>query len=364
MKHLLSLFFILNTCFLTDLFAFTDQELIAQANKPCGCLYACCCDPLPETKIPCNKAFNAPLRYASCWGYFVTGSFLYYTADMQNFSLGILDNQIGGDFPLDGEAIHFSTSYDPGFQVSFGIDLGHDNWKTYIEYTRFHKTYNKSVSIGPDSFQEIFPFWVTTEIADRVNSTQGQWELGLDLIDWYLARRYYVGQFLTFNTFVGLRGMILDNCFTTTYTLENRPDVLESENTIRSWGIGPRAGIDTNWTLCGNFKFFANGSFGLIYQDFNKIKKKNTETDTFPLTTLEYKEDLSELCYDVHFSLGLGYDNYLVCDRWHYDLTIGYDFNRFFDQNVLRRYQSIDDNNILYGDLFLHGLTVKLAVDF
>jgi|GEM_PF-3073965 len=361
MKRLFFLIFI-------SLFANTVSAQEDNPCKPCGCDTACLCDPILESEFPCLSGFNSPLRYASCYGYFVSASYLYWSANMQSFTLGTMGDNLN-NFPGSATVIDFDNTYNSTFQVTGGMQLFCDVWQTFIDYTRYHQTFVKNESVPEDSTQRIFPFWVTPDQTDVVNSVNGTWKLGLDLIDWYLSRQYYVGQFLVVKPFVGIRGMILDNSLRATYEVQNSIDSLISSNSTKSWGIGPRIGSDTWWTFCGNLRVYARASAGLVFQNFYRITKNNVELTTFgsssiDLSVLKYSEKLNELCYDVQFSLGVGYEDYVSYDRWHYDITIGYDFNRILDQNVFRRFQTVTDNTILYGDLILQGLTVKLALDF
>lgn len=388
--------------------SFSESELIAQ-NKPCGCVYACTCEPICETLIPCAKAYNAPLRFASCWGLFIEGSFLYWNGSMQNLELGTTYTNSESAFYYEGKKIGLDFEYNSAFRLALGYQLCHDYWQTYIEYTRYHQTFKGKQNT--DNLQHIFPYWIidTTAAGNEIYETSGRWHLGLDLIDWYLARQYYVGQYLSFKPFFGLRGLIIEQNFRVKYIPTTTYVSLNSTNKSSSWGIGPRAGVDTWWAFCGNLRIFGNVSAGLVYQDFYKIrmqhstveevmmpaplqeegkkkvsakvvpevtaeenpeaptskeKKATLEPTNLETLTLNMPDSLQELRYDCSFAIGLGYEDYVFYDRYHFNFSIGYEFNLFLDQNVFSQYQTITDNRPLYGDLFLHGLTVKLSIDY
>lgn len=67
----------------------------------------------------------------------------------------------------------------------------------------------------------------------------------------------------------------------------------------------------------------------------------------------------------ANLGLGLGWGRYLKCGRYHFDLAADYDFNVFWDQNMMR---TVADD-FTFGipstnDLFLHGLTLTARFDF
>lgn len=342
---------------------FNEQELIAQ-SKTCGCLYACTCDPMPATKIPCTKAFNAPLRFSSCWGYFTSASFIYWRACEQNIELGIFDNY-PGDLPVDARTISLDFSYRPSFKVQLGMQFCHDTWNTYLEYTRYHETMKKKEKADPSTMEQIFPLWLYESATNEtITALKGRWHISLDTIDWYLARHYYVGQYLTYRSYFGLRGAFIDQRLKVKYTPASNTMLFISKNRANSWGVGPRMGLDAWWGFCGNFRVFGDASGGILYTDYKGVTQQVESYKGLDTDLLKIKDNQGELRYDLNLAIGLGWEDYLSYDRWHIDFTIGYDFLIFFNQNIFRRYLTNTNSQILNGDLYLHGLTVKLGLDF
>ena len=78
------------------------------------------------------------------------------------------------------------------------------------------------------------------------------------------------------------------------------------------------------------------------------------------------KNKIGYLTPNVEFDLGLGYGTYFCNNEWYFDLTIGYDFNYFWNQNFMRNLvdgqQTYSDSDA--GNLMLHGLNITARIDF
>ena len=63
--------------------------------------------------------------------------------------------------------------------------------------------------------------------------------------------------------------------------------------------------------------------------------------------------------------LGLGWGSYFDCNNWHVDVTAGYGFQVFFDQNMFRNFNEGHlVQNLPNGNLNVHGLTATIRLDF
>lgn len=369
MKQLLSTILLSVTCLslgAQETLAYNENNQIAQA-KSCGCIYACTCDPVPATLIPCNKAYNSPLRFSSCWGVFASGSLLYWSASEQNLELGVL-NDYPSTYPVSGEVASFDFRYNLAFNVALGMEFCHDFWSSYLSYTRYKNSINKKISVGQDSMQVIFPNWLLEDATnDNIVAIKGNWYLNLNTLDWCLSRHYYVGQYLTNRPYFGLRAAFITQRLNAKYTpqaFDQQSRLFTSFNEISSWGIGPRVGMDNWWGFCGNYRIFSDVSGGLVYTSYKTKTKQFETTDGENDTLINVKSDPNELKFDLQASIGLGWEDYLSYDRWHVNFSIGYDFLIFFNQNLFRRYLNNSSGQIVNGDLYLQGLTVKLGVDF
>ena len=329
---------------------------------------------------------------------FVSASFIYWQAKEKGLDLGITDNWC--DYCETGRVINMNFDFKPGFKVGVGMHSDYDDWHLYLEYTRLHLTDHKSYRLKNDCCEcepcedecppcnEIIPAW-TTNRNDNLyyQQAKGKWTMNLDILDLELGRAYWVGTQLTFAPFVGLRGGWLDQRMKAKYcgTVYDPQTELctddctsyKSSNKSDSWFIGPRVGIDTNWLLGEGFRFFGNTAFSLIYQEFKtKVREYSIEDGgcadpcicdcvcPCPCEDCGYintKDKTGYITPNAEIAIGFGYGTQLDCYKWYFDLTVGYEFHVFWNQNMMRNiwdksYHPIQDTDA--GDLFLQGLTI------
>lgn len=277
--------------FVTTLLLLSSTTVFAGTCKK-ACLSSSEYSPCPPPSI---CAFNAPYRIeSSCsWDLKTSATFLWLEAAEENLSLGTLMTVKAVDlialetnYPFLGREIHqFDFEYHPGFQLGLGFNFNCDNWEIFGEYTYFHSKTKSSINT-PVEFSFVIPTWYFHVGDILLDSSSGTWKLDLDLGDLELARQYYVGRCLTFRPFGGLRGAFIRQQMEVTYEglLSDSSAPLDYNNVskVKSWGIGPRIGLDTNWMLYSNFRLFINSSASLLYTKYTHISELATQV--FELT--------------------------------------------------------------------------------
>jgi len=404
-KTLFSLLTLL-TCF-----AFADNCNICVCN-PCEC-------PCPEftpCPPPSTCAYNAPygIDLLCQWDIFLTGSFIWLEPKQDNMSLGYFAQQImlsGTDEQPDEQRIVSTGSdqpnytYKPGFKVGLGVNFDCDSWEVYAEYMYHHSKTVSSMNAAASEFaganqntlNYIVPDWLFVNVVSTVVSTNAAnanlqvginkasqtWKLNLDVADFELARQYYVGRCLTFRTSGGLRGAWIrqdveavyeDDPATTIAT--GAPGVTTSTSKSKSWAVGPRIGLDTNWMFCQGFKFYMDTSASILFTKYttNSITAERVLYDTEVVSNSFSYTPTNDLCYlrpQFDIELGLGWGDYFFCNKWFFGLDIGYVFQVYFNENMFyyytpssttsNAYQAITPRN---GNLYLHGLVVSARLDF
>ena len=374
-----------------------------QTCDPCDtcCCNPCCCEPC-DFVPPCPPdtcAYNAPVEIDIKCGcdFFLTGSFVYFQAKEENleyintFLITYLNESgsgsSGNDIEINSGKMCFD--YEPAFRVGLGMTFGCDDWAFYAEYFRYHAdvgtgSFFQVNSNNSDTELEASFLWVpnnnggsdivTPEVNTEVTANT-KWRLEMDLVDFNLSRRYFVGRCLTFQPHFGLRAGWIDQKYTATYVSVGadgpRTVTFDVESSTESWAIGARAGINTDWKFCGCFFLFGNSAFSILYTDYDKITFERTH-----LREQEGTEDLHgtftipkrELCYlrpQLDIGLGLGWADYFCCNDWYFDLRAGYEFHTFWNQNMFpKTYKSAFDPLATGGDLYLRGLVITARLDF
>ena len=135
-----------------------------------------------------------------------------------------------------------------------------------------------------------------------------------------------------------------------------------------TWLIGPRAGLGTDWLVSCDFRIFGNVAGSLTYQNFEVkgIQVTPIQEGVTRKRLVVQNNDFSQITPNVEFSLGLGYGTYFCNYQWYFDLTVGYDFNYYWNQDWLRYnadsyHLSLDADA---GNLMMHGLNVTARLDF
>lgn len=337
------------------------------------------CPPIYPNEQSMSPGYNIATRievdrYRDIYSTF---SALYWVVSQSNMELGIISNFSDPEFFLKGEMAKLGIEYQPGFKLGIGTNLQKDGWDIFFEYTWLRSTVSTSVSLNPGGFEILYPSWQLPDVFVAYFHGDEKWRLTLDLLDFELGREYLVGCDLSFRPFVGIRAAIISQTIQVNYS-----DVINSvflprnavfvEQTSSSWGIGPRVGLDTKWDLGWGFRFFSDGALDILFTDYTKLKTFQKGMDitgsTLPSSLVSVNETNDmHLRTQLELDLGFGYGTYFLCNRWHVDVALGYQFQIFFDQNMFRSFvddQTLGKADSPHGNLYMHGLTATLRLDY
>lgn len=321
-------------------------------------------------------AYNAPvfLDIKCPWDLYITASFVYAKAFSEEQSLVVSTESTSITLSDQVDNVqHFCYDYEPAFTVGLGWNFGCDHWYLYAEYFRYHN------DVGSGSFKDTkdtkvpSPAYFPYRLLNTINSIDisGKWRLDLDVLDVSIGRKYYVGKCLTVATNVGLRASWLDQKTTVngTGTQQNVNVTIYDSVVNKNKGVGPRFGIDTDWSFCGCFRFFGNWSTSLLVKSISfSGELKSTQTDTGAIlfnNKSSNNKDILTLATNHSMILGFGWGDYWCCNDWYFDLSAAYEFRVYWNQNVLPQVNiGAFDPTGLYGDLYLHGLVITARLDF
>lgn len=371
----------------------TCQPQVCKPAKPAVCGI------VQEPQVPTIAAYNAPaeinIGMQGEYDFFVTGTFIYWQPLLDNFSVGIQDSLTLADLTVHGlgartNTIDMDFDYKPGFKVGLGMNLQHDDWVGYAEYTRIHGKHN--VSSSSDSAT---PTIIATRghpiflqgIGQVYSSLHSKYTCNLDFIDGQLERVYYVGQNLVFHSSFGARGgWILQNQHTRYNGITNvgvpgpLPFAGNAETNIydrvHSWAIGPKTGLKMDWIFGDGFRFYGNTFADLLYTKY-KVQGKavvlaRSGNNAFGLTAGQFlagtfRDKVAALRTHLDIEMGFGWGTYLDNNGWHVDFAVGYDFQVFFNQNMFTQFPSSTSPGInleQLGNLYMQGLNVTARLDF
>jgi opacity protein-like surface antigen len=335
-----------------------------------------CCEPHELLQCPTRPIYSAPARIdIQCgWDVWVDASFIYWQAIQENMEptgwSAPFTLTVGGN---DLARVNMGFKYKPGFKVGAGMSFDYDNWDVAVEYTRLHGTYHRAATLDsalttagysyrPQQWANAFN--APASGAPLTQSFNATWKLNLDFLDIDLGRWYYEGTQVTFRPSIGMRAAWINQHrhanYSSTLVAFNIYDIEKTS----SWGIGPRLGVDANWMIGEGFRFFGSSELDVLYTRYHaRINTTNSLNGADTLETGMEQSDVNALRPHVDLELGLGWGTYLDCHKWHLDVSASYGYQVFWNQNMFRL---VDSPRYVMpnGDLFVHGLTATVKLDF
>lgn len=315
------------------------------------------------------SGYNAPSRIDVCgsWDVYATGSFIYWQPSEDNIELGASTNNGSLTLPYAGTIVNMDYGFKPGFKVGLGLDVDRDNWTVFSQYTWLQS--NDSQSIETTSNTIATNYWThPLRSTTLLNSVNGKWHVSFDLVDLVLQRSYYVGNQLTFTPYFGGRAAWINQKYTTTSheTIANID--YQTKQKVSSWGVGARTGLDADWLLGYGIRFYGKTALDVIYTQYSKhfvMSNPSTPSTMNDVNLHEY--GVGALRPHSELELGFGWGSYFDNNNWHIDLSAGYDFQVFWEQNMFVTF--VDTTDVgrvspLGGNLYLQGLTVDMRLDF
>jgi hypothetical protein len=285
--------------------------------------------------------------------------------------LGLSNSTATAATSIDASVINMDFNYKPGFKVGVGGYFDYDNWDLQLQYTWFHNTQKQSADAetpGQIIQSRGTPFLggATTQYA----SASQTWKLDMDIVDLDLGRWYYVGTKLTFRPSFGARAAWIGQKLETDYDNAVTADFYDINKKSRSWAIGAKAGLDTNWMLGSGFRLYGCGEADLLFTKYTRATYSASHEDaagvvTSPVSVTQRR--IYAVKPHLDLELGFGWGTYVDCNNWYMDFSAGYGFQVFFDQNMFRTFS--DDTNqaissMPSGNLYIHGLTATFKLDF
>jgi hypothetical protein len=305
--------------------------------------------------------YNAPARIEveRTWDVFSEISFLYWQAREEGLDFGITVPNHAltlPAFPNDGgELVEMEFKYKPGFKVAAGLNLTHDQWSLTAAYTWFHSSTEKNHAAPDTGYSH--STWLTPVNDGVVLDQKAHWNLHVAFLDFQMARAYFTGKNLSFEPNLGLRLGWIDQHFRVHHVVNGLAFPITVKNKSDSWGVGPILGLKTNWLLGRGTRLFGNIAGSVLYTHYKVRLEENN---------LNIHNKVGYLRPAVETALGFGWGAYCCQEKYHVDLSAAYNFNVYWNQNMMRQLKDVEASQAGAGagDLYLQGLTAKVRFDF
>lgn len=308
---------------------------------------------------------------------FITGSFIYWTARTDN--LAYIKTGVGSPATNvgKGSAKYPDWDWNPGFKAGIGLNLPHDEWDVYAEYTWFYSSASDTTDGGENG---MMPTWDIASINPLLQTPQsitrarGAWDIHFYSIDVSLGRNYFISRFLTLRPFIGFKGGWIDENYKVRYALSNGSTntTLQMKNDQDYWGLGLRSGLETSWHYDANWSLYGDLALAALWSQY-ELTRRDTREDTRnaggannpPLNTVitEYHSDnnFHTIKGVLEFGIGLRGEWWFFENRYHFLIQAGWEEQLWINHNQFEKRYFLNAN---YGDLILQGLSIKLRFDF
>jgi Legionella pneumophila major outer membrane protein precursor len=243
------------------------------------------------------------------------------------------------------------------------------------------------------------------------SAATAKWRLELNLLDGELGREFYVSRHLTLRPFIGLRGAWVNQKLNVAYQSDieaEDQEVFQDNFYIEELsgckvectkykyyfqGVGPRAGLYSDWMLGMGFSIYGSFALNLVWGEI----ENHTTTNAFfcgsqaSFVTTNMTSLNSDSCFDTcsklrykqrywagkaitDLALGVQWEKLFMKDRLGLIIQVGYDHKMFFDQwegsaltvpTFLRtKVPHVNYREKRHGNLTVQGLSVSAALEF
>lgn len=324
---------------------------------------------------------NAGPRVAHGADVFITANFIWWGVNQDGLNYAttgfLTDAAAGGvfDSASRGKSKYVGHDWAPGFKVGLGLNLSHDGWDLFAQYTWLHASDSNSLTNRPEGVAftlGILPFNDGPSILG--DSIKGNWDLHFNVIDVELGRNFYLSQFLTMRPFIGFKGTWQDQDVKVTTESTNFQINNQGQNTpvsgpfvhkrtFDNWGIGVRGGFNISWYMAKNWSIYGNLAFTGMWTDYDKLTYSDTLQDSITGNSKTYINVSADDFYTVKYigetEIGLRYDVWFYDDNYHFAVQAGWEQQVWINWAT---FAEVLDH--AWNDLTLHGLNLKFRFDF
>lgn len=296
---------------------------------------------------------------------------------------GISDGKFEGFSSKDSD-----WGYNYGLRVGMGFYMNHDAWNLDFDWTwlniREYKRANATTGGGV-----LIPLYLLGQDTDGNfigQHSSASWSGSLNAVDVRLVKPFHVSRYFVVKPHFGLRGAWIDQHFGIDYSgfVGPSPTTFAGVNRICAhnendfWGVGTRAGVDTDWMLGKGCWLFGNLSSSVLFGKFDVQQRLTTP----PTSISGHDANIGFVITDDHYmnvpefemALGIGWGRFFNKMKYHIGLKAGYEFQIWWDQLNIRKFYGIGtasenggnaypNDVISRGNLSFNGFTFAAQLD-
>jgi hypothetical protein len=257
--------------------------------------------------------------------------------------------------------VYNNPGYTSGFKVNASLGLPEfDNWDLFAEYT-WYKNTNKVSATGTAAKALVVAGLIEDATAFSVGTMTSEAKLSYQTLDFMARRAMYFGKQLTFNVGTGLRAQWITEHFDRSGSLvalaSDEPAYSSVSRELTSWQLGPKLSMDFNWLLGAGFSINGKLHNSLLYTSY---RSSNSVAGTLGAASFTGSrtglDNYGTVRPVTEALLALAWGMYFCDNNFHFDLALGYDFNVYWNYDLL--------NVSNPGDMTLQGLNARIGFDF
>lgn len=275
--------------------------------------------------------------------FIMSADFIYWRAENQgnSFTYEQTDPKFG-----TGHLFTIPASWDPGFRVGIGWNTPTDCWDIFLNWTCYHnkaKTH-KTTEITAAS-QGFWPLWMgskdTTFGPFAVASAN--WRLHNNDIDLEMGRTLNLTKTLSIRPHMGVRAGWLhqkfNNHFSSVSPFSTEVTQIRIFRKSNFWGVGPRAGFNTEWNWVHGFGVLGKFSGAFLYGKSNmRITPQSIHLVEFGDLEFHNLRDITqnftELLPTMQWMLGLEWGSLLGSnDQFYLNFNLCWETNYWWVQS-------------------------------
>ncbi len=334
----------------------------------------------------------------SSWNPFITADYIYWKAyeeGLQYAYNGVAVAPViagagttGGVNPgsaEQGKVFRPKFEWESGFKLGFGNKFSHDGWDVYAQYTWLRSDADDDEDDEGDCcvVEQVIAksnLWLATirTAEDVVMGEEGsRWNLNsFNVLDLELGRNYYISKYLTLRPFGGMKfswqhqkykvkySDIIwvgdqDGQPSSTNTISNPSDV-EVQFKQREFGVGLRAGMNTQWYFCKWLGAYADFALTGLWNHFKERREVEVKTATAEFDSENIKDKIYDVTGVLEIGLGLFFEWAFHDDDYMFSLAAGWEDQVWWNQNNFIYLM----NNNAPGNLSFQGFTLKAGFAF
>lgn len=318
--------------------------------------------------------------------FFLDGSFIYYHADEEGLDLAtsaaLVDQ--GTNYAVvstaNSQTLFSSFGYKPGFKVGAGVSFS--SWTLAGEYTWIRQTTNTYATAPSANISGATNVWLINNwfeqlspVGQPICSTylQSKWHLSMNLADLMLSRTCYQSRHFLITPSFGLMGASISqklniDILVPSQVVDGQVGPIYSNNSSKSWGIGPKAELQASLLLGKGFRLETDLSVALLFTKYPQVEHKELVASEDAAYSTLYSQFKNYCCTRpiAEMGLGTGWGSYFYGEKYHIDISASYDFFVFWEQNMIRKQVDsvVAGVGASAGSLNLQGLTCKARFDF